>query len=209
MHQLTIAADTGATTTHHDDYDDANRALLIHVKRSDTYLRSIAAPTNGRAAFELLRLSHTGTQPTVTGAAFIEPISTTDATHTTTPYYAAAAALHWISDQQPTPRAAPPAAAPEGTHPALSAARAALHSTLQANPLWNEAATLADLTATPAPSPHTFNRLRHLVAALGFRPASPAALAAAVQRQTDANITPQQVAVLIWWTALLTWALAA
>lgn len=207
MHQLTITADTGATTTTHHDYDDANRALLTHVKRSDTYLRTIAPPTAGRAAFELLRLSDTGTRPSVTGAAFIEPLVTTSVARNITPYYVAAAALQWIADQQATTPASPsPARSAGDTHAALSAARAALRSTVLAGSLWDEATALADLTTTPAPSLRVFDSLRHIVG-LGLRPASPAALAAAVQRHADATVTPEQVTGLIWWTALLTWAL--
>ncbi len=196
MHELTIAAATGANTTTHRDYAAASHALLVHAKRSDTYLRTVAHPTAQRAVFDLLRLSSTSTRPDVIGAAFIEPVAVTAAGRCITPYCAAAAALQWISDQTAVRRPA---------HAALDAAQAARQSTLQARALWDEAAALVDLPATP-PATATFDTLRHAVVARRFRPDSPAALATAVQRHADAAVTTEQVAVLIWWTALLSWA---
>jgi len=205
MHQLTIAAETGATTTTHHDYDAANRALLTHVKRSDTYPRAIARPSAQRACFQLISLDDTGGRPCVTGAAFIEPMASPSAGRTVTPYYAAAAALHWISDQHRGPCSAPPADhSGDDTHAALAAARAAVRSTSVISPLWYEAAALADLTDVPLPPTRLLDSLRHTVVTRGFRPASAAALAASVQRHLDSTVMPEQVVVVIWWTALLT-----
>lgn len=201
MHQLTIAAETGATTTTHHDYDAANRALLTHAKRSDTYLRVVAPPkppaAGQRACFELVSLDGTRGRPNVTAAAFIEPLVVTPAGRTITPYYAAAAALDWISEDLPALATQPRA------HPALTAAHAALQSTLMAGSLWREAAELAELPDVPMPCASVLTDLHHIFVSRAYRPASAAALAAVVQRQLDTTVASEQVAVAIWWAALL------
>lgn len=203
MHQLTIAAQTGATTTTHHDYDAASQALLAHAKRSDTYLRIVApakpSSTAQRACFELISLDDPRGCPSVTAAAFIEPLVVTPAGRPVTPYYAAAAALDWISDH----RAAATAAAEPHEHPALDAAHAALQSTLLAGSLWREAADLAELPDVAVLPACVLADLRYMVVSRGFRPASAAALAAVVQRQLDTSASSEQVAVATWWTALV------
>lgn len=201
MHQLTITAETGATTTTHHDYDAASRALLTHAKRSDTYLRVVAplkpSATDQRACFELVSLDGARGRPNVTAAAFIAPLVVTPAGRAITPYYAAAAALDWISDHQ---RAL---ATQSCEHPALDAAHAALHSVMMAGSLWREAAQLAELPDVPVPPASVLTDLHHISVSGAYRPASAAALAAVVQRQLDTTATSEQVAVAIWWAALV------
>lgn len=196
MHTLRITAPDGAdTTTAHVDFDDAQRALHTHAKLSDTYLRVVTPPTPPpaaqRACFELISLDGTRHRPNVIAAACIEPLVLTPAGGTVTPYYAAAAALHWISDQ---PRA----------HPALDAAHAAVHSTLMAGALWREAAALAELSDVPALPADVLTNIHHMLVTRGYRPTSAAALAAMAQRELDSAVTSEQVVVVTWWAALLT-----
>ncbi|MGV0740209.1 hypothetical protein ABQF35_28215 [Mycobacterium syngnathidarum] len=205
MHQLTIAAQTGATTTTHHDYDDASHALLAHAKRSDTYLRPLASPKPAapvqRACFELLSLDGTRGRPNIAATAFIEPLVVTRSGTAVTPYYAAAAALHWISDHHH----ATAATIDENrcSHPALDAAGGVVQSPLMARALWCESAVLAELPEVPALPASVLCDLRHTFVSRGYRPASAAALAATVQRQLDAAATSEQAAVATWWAALV------
>jgi len=209
MHQLTIEAETRTITSRHDDFGAARQALLAHARQTDTYLRAIAHPRAERACFELISLDDTHGRPSVTGAAFIEPMASPPA-RTVTPYYAAAAALLWTSDQHPAP-CSPTSTdcCADDTHPALAAARAAVQSTLMVSPLWYEATALADLTHVPMPPTRVLDSLQHTVVTRGFRPATAAALAASVQRHLDSTVTPEQTVAATWWTALLTWSVTS
>lgn len=211
MHQLTIAAQTGATTTTHHDYDDASRALLTHVKRSDTYLRPLIAPKPAapvqRACFELISLDGMRGRPNIAATAFIEPLVVTASGTAVTAYYAAAATLHWISDQHHATAAA--RGEKRCSHPALDAADAVVQSPLMARALWCEAAVLAELPEAPALPASVLCDLHHTIVSRGYRPASAAALAAAVQRQLNTAATPEQVAVATWWAALVGASVAA
>ncbi|MBX8687869.1 hypothetical protein ABFW14_32930 [Mycolicibacterium fortuitum] len=211
MHQLTVAAETGATTTTHHDYDDASRALLTHAKRSDTYLRPLVSPTHAapvqRACFELISLDARRGRPNIAATAFIEPLVVTASGTAVTPYYTAAAALHWISDDHHAGAAASDER--RRSHPALDAAAAVIQSPLMAEALWCEAAALAELPEVPALPASVLCDLRHMFVSRGYRPASAAALAAAVQRQLDTAVPPEQLAVATWWAALVAASAAA
>ncbi|MBP2456235.1 hypothetical protein [Mycolicibacterium lutetiense] len=205
MHQLTIAAQTGATTTTHHDYDDASRALLSHAKRSDTYLRPLASPKPAapiqRACFELISLDGMRGRPNIAATAFIEPVVVTASGTAVTAYYAAAATLHWISDHHHATAAA--SGEKRCSHPALDAADAVVQSPLMARALWCEVAFLAELPEASVLPASVLGDLREMFVSRGYRPASAAALAAAVQRQLDTAATSEQVAVATWWAALV------
>lgn len=205
MHQLTVAAQTGTTTTTHHDYDDASRALLTHAKRSDTYLRPLVSPKPTapvqRACFALISLDGTRGRPNIAATAFIEPLVVTASGTAVTPYYAAAAAVHWISDHHRATAAADDES--RCSHPALDAADAVIQSPLMARALWCEAAVLAGLPHTPMLPANVLGDLRHAFVSRGYRPASAAGLAAAVQRTLDTTVGSEQVAVAIWWAALV------
>lgn len=207
MHQLTIAAETGTTTTTHHDYDAASRALLAHAKLSDTYLHALAQPGAERASFELVRLNRAHGRPNVTAAAVIEPVASTAHGRIVTPYRAAAAALQWTSDQHGAPHSPTTRCSTDHTHPASAAARAAARSTLTVSALWYEATALAELTDIQVPPTHMLDNLRHAVITRSLLLASPAAFAASVQYHLDDAVTLEQAVVAIWWTALLVWSL--
>lgn len=199
MHQLTITAETGTSTTTHHDYNAASRALLNHAKLSDTYLHTLAGPEAQRACFHLISLNRAHGRPNVTAAAIIEPVVSTASGRLISPYYAAGAALHWTSDLHSDSRWRHT----DHAHPALAAARAAAQSPLNVSSLWYEAITLADLTDIPLPPTHMLDNLRHEVITRGVRLSSPADLAASVQYHFASAVTPEQAVVATWWTALL------
>ncbi|MGY1994358.1 hypothetical protein [Mycolicibacterium fortuitum] len=213
MHQLTVAAETGATTTTHHDYDDASRALLTHAKRSDTYLRPLVSPKPAapiqRACFELVSLDGTRGRPNIAATAFIEPLAGPASGTAVTPYYAAAAALRWLSDHRNHNVTAAASDERRCSHPALDAADAVVQSPLMAEALWCEAAFLAELPEVPALPASVLCDLRHMFVSRGYRPASAAALAAAVQRQLDTAVPSEQLAVATWWAALVAASAAA
>ncbi|MGY4646254.1 hypothetical protein [Mycobacterium sp. URHB0021] len=77
MYQLIIASDATTSTTDHDDFDHARRALIEHVVDADLYL--CGDQLFGEAAhrapfaieFDLLALSPSGRQPHRVGTATI------------------------------------------------------------------------------------------------------------------------------------------
>jgi len=85
MYQLIIANDATTTTTDHDDFDHARRALIAHVVETDLYVRG-DQPFGGTAdrapsavEFDLLALSPSGRQPQRVGTATIAaPATSTD-----------------------------------------------------------------------------------------------------------------------------------
>jgi hypothetical protein len=73
MHQLTIATDTATSTTGHDDFADAHRALMSHVIAHDLYLRASWPTSRTAVTFKLVSLDHTDHRPRIAGTATIEP----------------------------------------------------------------------------------------------------------------------------------------
>lgn len=96
MYQLIIANDATTTTTDHDDFDHARRALIAHVVETDLYVRG-DQPFGGTAdrapsavEFDLLALSPSGSQPQRVGTATIAAPATTahqDLTGKAAPHY--------------------------------------------------------------------------------------------------------------------------
>jgi hypothetical protein len=99
MHQLTIATDTATSTTGHDDFADAHRALMSHVIAQDLYLHASWPTPRTAVTFKLVSLDTTDRQPHITGTATIEPAP---AKPVMGPYYSAEAALRWTADHTTT-----------------------------------------------------------------------------------------------------------
>jgi len=69
MHQLTIATDAATSTTGHDDFADAHRALMSHVIAQDLYLHASWPTPRTAATFKLISLDPAGREPLITGTA--------------------------------------------------------------------------------------------------------------------------------------------
>jgi hypothetical protein len=211
MHQLTIATDTATSTTGHDDFADAHRALMSHVIAADLYLHASWPAPCTAATFKLLRLDQADSQPRITGTATIEPAP---AKPVIGPYYSAEAALRWTTDHTATWRHGCDAD-PGVRYPlaVLTAARAEARYLFTAGTIYHEAASLSDVGTTDVPRPRqtTLEILRGSAINAGRHASitNAAELAAAVQAQLTADITPQQTAALIWYYALILWGVTA
>jgi hypothetical protein len=207
MHQLTIATDTATSTTPHDDFADAHRALISHVIAQDLYLHASWPTPRTAVTFKLVSLDPAGRQPHITGTATIEPAP---AKPVMGPYYSAEAALRWIADRTATWRHGCDTD-PGVRHPlaVLTAAHAEARYTFTAGTIYNEAADLADVAITDVPRPrqNTFEILRDSAITAGRNGSitTAAELADAVQAQLTADITAHQTAALIWYYALILW----
>ena len=95
----------------------------------------------------------------------------------------------------------------------LTAARAEARYSFTAGTIYNEAADLADvgIADVPPPRQNTFEILRESAITAGRNGSitTAAELAAAVQAQLTADLTPQQTAALIWYYALILWGVTA
>ena len=211
MHQLTIATDTATSTTGHDDFADAHRALMSHVIAQDLYLHANWPAPRTTAAFKLVSLDPADRQPRVAGTATIEPAP---AKPVMGPYYSAEAALRWTADHASTWRHGCDTD-PGVRYPlaVLTAARAEARYWFTAGTIYNEAASLSDVASAEVPRPRqsTFEILRDSAISAGRHASitNAAQLAAAVQTQLTADITPQQTAALIWYYALILWGVNA
>ena len=211
MHLLTIATDTATSTTGHDDFADAHRALMSHVIAQDLYLHASWPTPRTAVTFKLVSLDPADSQPHITGTATIEP---TPAKPVMGPCYSAEAALRWTADHTATWRHGcdtdPGERYPQ---PELTAARAEARYWFTAGTIYNEAADLADVGIADAPRPrqNTFEILRESAITAGRNGSitTAAELAAGVQAQLTADLTPQQTAALIWYFALILWGVTA
>lgn len=87
MYQLIIANDATTSTTDHDDFDHARRALMAHVVEADLYVRGdqpfgdTADRAPSAVEVDLLALSPSGSQPHRVGTATIAaPATRADST---------------------------------------------------------------------------------------------------------------------------------
>lgn len=211
MHQLTIATDTATSTTGHDDFADAHRALMSHVIAQDLYLHASWPAPRTAATFKLVSLDPADRQPHFTGTATIEPAP---AKPVIGPYYSAEAALRWTADHSATWRHGCDTD-PGVRHllAVLTAAHAEARYWVTAGTIYDEAADLSDVASTEVPRPrqNTFEILRDSAITAGQNASitNAAELARAAQAQLTADITPQQTAALIWYYALILWGLNA
>jgi hypothetical protein len=211
MHQLTIATDTETSTTGHDDFADAHRALMSHVIAQDLYLHASWPTPRTAATFQLISLDPTGRQPLITGTATIEPAP---AKPVIGPYYSAETALRWTADHTATWRHGCDTD-PGVRYPlaVLTTARAEALCWFTAGTIYNEAAELSDvgIAEVPRPRQNTFDILREsaILAGRNANITTAAELADAVQAQLTADVTPQQTAALIWYFALIMWGATA
>ena len=159
MHQLTIATDTATSTTGHDDFADAHRALMSHVIAQDLYLHASWPTPRTAVTFKLVSLDPADSQPHITGTATIEP---SPAKPVMGPYYSAEAALRWTADHTATWRHGCDTD-PGVRYPlaVLTAARAEARYSFTAGTIYNEAADLSDgIADVPRPRQNTFEILR-------------------------------------------------
>lgn len=205
MHQLTITrSDTDPTTVPgFVDFEDAHRMLMSHAIGEDLYLHANATTNTAATTFKLVKLDGEPTpRPRVVGTATIEP---EPAKPVVSNHYSAKAAQQWIADHVCDYQ--------HGSGYAgnvLTVAYAEARRQFRAGTLYDEAVRLSDNGNEDVPRPHRHTRLEILrdhAIELGRsgRTLTPAELADEVQRHLTPDITPQQTAALIWWTALLIW----
>jgi hypothetical protein len=210
MHQLTIAAKT-VTVTDHDGPDDARAALLNYAVTGDYYLRRVQT-TAAHTSYELLRLDddaepgHDRHEPRIAGTATIEELASSPPP-SAAPYFAACHAQHWIRDAEQIRQHLSPA----DPYPAtvLTIARGVAHGHLRCGSVASQAAALAGSTDSGRPDQATLEALRHNAAATSERPATPAAIAAAVQQHLPAGTSEHHTATLVWYYALILWGAAS
>lgn len=211
MHELTIATDDTTTTTPHNDFDDAFRALMSHVIAQDLHLHAKWPTPRTTTAFKLVSLDEVARESRIIGTATIAPAA---GKPVVAPYYSAVAALRWTADNTSTWEFGSDTD-PGVRYPltVLTAARAEARNWFAAGNIYPEAASLSDAGTTdvPRPTQHTFERLRDSAAAAATNKTitTPAELADAVNAQLTPDITPQQTAALIWYYALILWAVTA
>jgi hypothetical protein len=213
MHQLTIAAG-GLQTSTHADFQQAHRALLDFAIRVDYYLHPVQTGT-AHASYELVDLRDADTdtdtadpkpRARITGIATIEAVHGGRGRAIETPYYSASAAAQWIADaavhwaagRQDEPGAGYPLSV-------LRAAHAEAHYRLAAGTIFAEAAWLAGVENAAWPTQSVFEALRHTAAEATDCPTA-AQIARHVIAHLGAGACPYQTAALIWWFALLHWA---
>lgn len=207
MHQLTIATEAATSTTGHDDFADAHRALMSHVIAQDLYLHASWPTPRTAVTFKLVSLNPADHQPHITGTATIAPAP---AKPVMGPYYCAEAALRWTAEHTATWRHGCDTD-PGVRYPlaVLTAARAEARYSFAAGTIYNEAADLSDvgIVDVPRPRQNTFEILRDAAITAGRNGSitTAAELADAVQAQLTADITPHQTAALIWYYALILW----
>jgi hypothetical protein len=211
MHRLTITTDDATRTIACDDFADAHRALLSHVIAQDLYLHASWRTPRTAVTFKLISLDPASHRPRITGTATIEP---TPVKPVIGPYYSAEAALRWTADHTATWRHGCDTD-PGVRYPlaVLTAARAEARYSFTAGTIYNEAAGLSDvgIAEVPRPRQNTFENLRESAISAGRNGGITNAteLAAAVQTELSADITPQQTAALIWYYALILWGVTA
>ncbi|WP_396908317.1 hypothetical protein [Mycolicibacterium sp.] len=213
MHQLTITRDdTASTTPGFVDFEDAHRMLMAHAVADDLYLQHNREGRGTVSTFNLIKLDGwPKLRPRVVGTATIEP---TPGKAVVAPYYSASAAQQWITDHTCDYEHGSDTDPGHGyVHNVLTAARAEAHRQFQAGTLFDEAARLSDNgnEDVPRPRQNRLEILRDHAIDLGRsgRPLTAAQLADEVQRHLTTDVTPQQTAALIWWTALLIWGVTA
>lgn len=213
MHQLTITTATDTTTTSHDDFDDAHRAMMSRVIAADLYLHADSPTPPNVTMFTLVDVHNVDEltrRPRVTGTAVIAPVTggpVVPAEHS------AFNALLWIS-QHDLAWHRDHSHEPSGRFPLaiLHAAGAEAHQLFTAGTLYNQAAELAGVSRDEArPHQRTFDHIHaHVVAlARSGRTLIPAELAAEVCGHLGKDTSPQQTAALIWWAALVMWGVNA
>ncbi|QZH69563.1 hypothetical protein [Mycolicibacterium farcinogenes] len=209
MHQLTVTRDETTTTTPgFVDFEDAHRMLMAHAIGEDLYLHAHGKTNTHASTFHLVKLEGSPkAQPRVVGIATIEP---EPGQPVMSPYYCAVAAQEWIADHE--------AAYYHGIDHdpgrnyaghVLTAARAEALRQFRAGTLFDEAVRLSDNGNQDVPRPRQtrLEILRDYAVDLANTGdiLSAAQLAGEVERHLTPDITPQQTAALIWWTALLIW----
>jgi hypothetical protein len=210
MHQLTIDTTT-VTVTDHDGPDDARAALLNYAVAGDYYLRSVQT-TAAHASYELLRLDdevepgHRRHEPRIAGTATIEELAGSPPP-AGAPYFAACEAQRWISDAEHIRQHRSPANPYSAA--VLTIARGAARGHLRCGSVASEAAALAGNTDNSRPDPATLEALRHNAIASNDLPATPVAIAAAVQQHLPAGTNERQTATLVWYYALILWGAAS
>jgi hypothetical protein len=210
MHQLIIDDTTGVTVTDHDGPEAARAALHSYAVTGDYYLHPVQT-TAGHTSYELVRLDDEVDpgcgryEPRVAGTATIEDVAGNPPR--TAPYFAACEAQRWISDAERARQRRSPA----DPYPAavLSIARGAAHGHLRCGSVASEAAALAGNTDNSRPDPATLETLRHNAITTHDRPATPAAIAGAVQQHLPAGTSESHTATLVWYYALILWGAAA
>lgn len=211
MHELTIATDDTTNTTPYNDFDDAFRALMSHVIAQDLYLHAKWPTPRTTTAFKLVSLDEVARESRIIGTATIAPAP---GKPVVSPYYSAVAALRWTADHASTWEfGCDTDAGVRYPLAVLTAARAEARNWFTAGTIYNEAAELSDvgIAEVPRPRQNTFEMLRDSAMSAGRngRITNATELAAAVQTQLTADITPQQTAALIWYYALILWGVTA
>jgi hypothetical protein len=101
MYQLIIANDVATSTTDHDDFDHARRALIEHVVGADLYLcgdqpiGEAADRAPSAIEYDLLALNPSGRQPHRVGTATIAAAVAPDLTAEVAPHQPEAVVPHY------------------------------------------------------------------------------------------------------------------
>lgn len=211
MYQLTITVEDVTSTTPFDDLPEAHQALMSHVIAQDLYLHATRPGPPNAPSFTLVRLEEGARAPRAAGSATIAPAPSQPVIGQR---YSAEAAMRWTAEHT--------AAWCHGRHTnpgaryrlaVLAAARDEARGAFPAGTIFGEAVRLSDAgtAEVPRPSQCILERLRRNAISAGRNATinSAGELAAAVGVELSTEITAHQTAALIWYYALIVWAVNA